>query len=588
MKAPATTPRSTRKVAPRPPAPTPVPTQPWKAAWWVYLLAALATYLIAYTVYSPAVNGPLVFDDLHLPFSQPAAILAPLRTWLNVRPLTMLSYWANLHLYGLRPHSYHVWNIVFHSIAAFLLYFVLRKTLELANTADPNRTILAIFGAALFLLHPMQTEAVAYIAGRSENLSAVFYFAAWGLFLYRRKVAISWPVTAGILLLFVCAVASKEHTPTLIGVLLLTDYFFNPGFSWKGALKNWRLYAPILVAGLAGAVVIFRLISRENVSIGFNLDEFTWYQYLFTQFRVFFAYLGLFLVPYWQTIDYDVAVSHTIFEHGALACLLGILAMLGVAFYYRRRFPLASYGFFVFCLILSPTSSFIPLKDVIADRRLYLPLVGLILISLEFLRRWNADRKILIGLLSLVLIGSGIWTYNRSAVWSSSLNLWEDAAEKSPDKPRVQFGVAVAYFQVNQCKQAVDHYVIASKLQKPNYEILMNWGMAYECNGQHDLALQKIQQSIDERATAQGWTNLALVELKQGLIEQPMAALDKAQVLDPSYINTYIYRGSLELAMRHYPQADANFKQAFSLDPTNQAVIEGMKRLKAETDAAGR
>jgi tetratricopeptide (TPR) repeat protein len=581
-------PRTARRQAGRQPTPPLAPAQPWKAAWWVYALGLVLAYLCASYVFSPAVNGPLLFDDLHLPFSQPAAILAPLKTWLNVRPLTMLSYYANLHLFGLRTHSFHVWNIVFHTLAAFLLYFLLRKILELASTVDPTRTILAVFGAALFLLHPMQSEGVAYIASRSENLGALFYFAAWGLFLYRRRQTISWPVSAGILFLFVAAVASKEITPTLIGVLLLTDYFFNPGFSWQGAVRNWRLYGPIVIAGLAGAFLIFRLIFNEKISIGFNLDEFTWYQYLFTQFRVFFAYLGLFLVPYWQTIDYDFAVSHNILEHGAIFYLVAILALAGTAFHYRRRFPLAAYGFFAFCLILSPTSTFIPVKDVIADRRLYLPMVGLILIALEFLRRWKIDRRILIAVLSAVCLSCAVWTYNRNQVWSSAIKLWEDAAEKSPDKPRVQFGVAVAYFQANRCKEAVDHYAIASRLQKPDYMVVMDWGMAYECNQQHDEALDKLKQSIDLHASAQAWANLAYVELKQGLIDQPFAALDKAQAIDPGYINTYIYRGTLHLALRQYPQAEANLKQAFALDPTNAAAVQGMNRLKAEMGAAGR
>lgn len=570
------------------PPPTPAPVQPWKAAWWHYAIAAILTYLLAYTVYSPAVNGPLVFDDLHLPFTQPAALLAPLKSFLTVRPLTNFTYWANLHLFGSRTHSFHVWNIVFHSLAALALYFVLRKLLELALTKDPTRTILAIFGAALFLLHPMQTEAVAYIAQRSEDLGALFYFSAWTVFLYRRRDAISWPAAAGILVLFVAAVASKEITPTLIGILLLTDYFFNPGFSWKGAVRNWRLYAPIFAAGLVGAVAILRIVVYENISIGFNLDEFTWYQYLFTQFRVFFAYLGLFLVPYWQSIDNDFGVSHNILEHGAIFYLAALLALLAAAWHYRRRYPLASFGFLIFCLILSPTSTFIPLKDVIADRRLYLPMVGLILITLEFLRRWQIDRKVLIGILTAICLVSAIWTYNRSTVWASSLNLWEDAAEKSPDKPRVQFGLAVAYFQVNRCKEAVDHYAIAAKLLKPDYMILVNWGMAYECYNDHVPALQKLHESINEHATAQGYANLAYVQLKQGLIDEPMANLDRAQAIDPAYINTYIYRGSIYLAMRQYPQAEANFKQAFALDPTNPTAVQGMARLKAELAAAGR
>lgn len=566
----------------------PVATQP-RPIWWLYAIGMAAVYLSAYLVYSPALHGGFVFDDLHLPFVQPAATLWGIKDWIfGPRPLTMITYWANLHMSGLATYPYHLWNVLFHGTAAILLFFAVRRILELARTDEPNRTVLSIFASSVFLLHPIQTEGVAYIAGRSEDLSALFFFAAWCVFLYRRSPAISWLAAAGILSLFVASIASKEHTAVLPAVLLLTDYFFNPGFSWKGARNNWRLYAPILVAGLAGAVIILRYISRDTVSIGFNLQEFTWYQYLFTQFRVFFAYIGLFLFPYWQTIDYDFAVSHNILEHGAILYLAGVLALAGAAFHYRRRFPLASYGFFVFCLILLPTSSFVPLKDVIADRRLYLPIVGLILIALEFLRRWKASTRTLAATLATVSLVFAVWTYNRSHVWSSAVTLWEDAAQKAPNKQRVQFGVAVAYFQANRCREAADRFARAAAIQKPDYMVLMDWGMAYDCNNQHDLAMEKMNESIALHPSAQAWANVALLELKQGQMEQPLAALDKAQALDPAYINTYVYRGMLQMALGKYPQAQANLEQALAIDSTNPAAIEGMKKLQAAMSAPAR
>ncbi len=572
----------------RPVPPAAVPARPWEAAWWMYALGALASFLLALWIYQPSLNGQFVFDDLHLPFNQPGAIFAPLSSWLHVRPVTMLSYWANLHWVGPEPFSFHLWNIAFHTAAAFPLFFVLRRLLELAETAEPARTTFALFGAALFLLHPIQSEGVAYVAGRSEAISAFFYFAAWMAFLYRRTSAISWPAAAGVLLLFGAAVGSKEHTPTLPAVLLLTDYFFNPGFSWSGARRNWKLYVPILVLGLIGVVVILRVIGRDTISVGFNLEEFTWYQYLFTQFRVFFAYLGLFLFPYWQTIDYDFAVSHTLFEHGAIFYLLGIVALAALAFRCRRRFPLASFGFFLFVVILAPTSSFIPLKDVMADRRMYLPLVGLILISLEFLRRWNINRKTLIALMGGLCLVFAVWSHERSTVWRSSLSLWEDAARKGPNKQRVQFGLAVADFQANRCPAAIDHYARAAAIQKPDYMVLMDWGMAYECNGQHAEALQKLHQSVDLHSSAQAWANIALIGFKQGKIDEPLAELDKAEALDPGMITVYLYRATVMEAMNRLPVAEANYRHVLNLNSANRSAIEGLARVQAAMRAAAR
>src|SRR5262245_3359761 len=98
--------------------------------------------------------------------------------------------------------------------------------------------------------------------------------------------------------------ATKENTVTLPALLLLTDYFLNPGFSFEGIRRNWRLYAPMAVGGAIGAIQVFRILSFAD-SAGFQMHDLRWYEYLFTQFRVFFVYLRLFLFPSGQTIDYD-------------------------------------------------------------------------------------------------------------------------------------------------------------------------------------------------------------------------------------------------------------------------------------------
>src|SRR5439155_15401200 len=115
-----------------------------------------------------------------------------------------------------------------------------------------------------------------------------------------------------------------------------------------------------------------------------------------------------------QTVDYDLATSHSILDRGAILGLAGILALLGAAIYFRRRYPLACYGFLVFAIILAPTSSVIPIRDPIAERRVYLPMIGLLLIALEFIRRLPIGRRATVGALAAVLLIMGALTYRRS------------------------------------------------------------------------------------------------------------------------------------------------------------------------------
>ena len=209
---------------------------------------------------------------------------------------------------------------------------------------------------------------MAYIASRSEVLTGVFFLGAFAAFLYRGSQAISWPAAIGVLVLFGAAMATKEHAVVLPALLLLTDYFWNPGFSFEGIRRNWRLYAPMAAGAAVGAIGVFRILSQSD-SAGFNMKGLSWYEYLFTQFRAFFVYLRLFLFPAGQTADYDFPISHSLLDHGAVFGLVGILALLGAAWYFRRRYPLACYGFLAFAVILAPTSSVIPLKDPVAEHR---------------------------------------------------------------------------------------------------------------------------------------------------------------------------------------------------------------------------
>jgi protein O-mannosyl-transferase len=124
-------------------------------------------------------------------------------------------------------------------------------------------------------------------------------------------------------------------------LLLLTDYYWNPGFSLTGIRRNWRLYVPVVLIGaLAGLFVA--LVLRSATTAGFGVKEFTWYQYFFTECRAIWDYLWMFLLPIGQNLDPEFPISRSITDHGAIVAMLGLLAVSVGAWIYRRRFPLAS------------------------------------------------------------------------------------------------------------------------------------------------------------------------------------------------------------------------------------------------------
>ena len=206
---------------------------------WLPWVAALAGLLLVIEVYGPSLSGAFVLDDRYLPFMDPDAAQFTFRNWVTgLRPLLYFTYWLNFQSSGIETYGYHLTNVFLHFLGSVVIALISAKLLELSGTRGTMRTILSTIAGGLFLLHPLQTESVAYVASRSEVLSVLFYFSAFAVFLYRRTESITISRSIAIVALFAAAISTKEHTLTLVALLLLTDYYWGLG----GIRKNGRLY----------------------------------------------------------------------------------------------------------------------------------------------------------------------------------------------------------------------------------------------------------------------------------------------------------------------------------------------------------
>jgi tetratricopeptide (TPR) repeat protein len=375
-------------------------------------------------------------------------------------------------------------------------------------------------------------------------------------------------------------VTTKEHTATLPALLLLTDYFFNPGYTSEGIKRNWRLYSLIAAGFVMALGLAFKYLRADTGSVGFQMADFNAIQFLFTEFRVFFAYLGLFIYPLWQTIDYDFPITKNLLDPGSLIALALILTMVFAAFRYRRRFPLAAFGFITFCVLLLPTSSVIPIRDVIADRRMYLPMIGLLFVAIEFLSRWQISRTVLIGALCCVSALLAAGSYQRNEKWRSGVLLWADAVEKNPEKSRVQFGLAAAQFLARNCRDSIPHYQKAISLTKPDYQLEMNLGLAEQCDNHPAEAVAALKRSIAIEPSAQAWASLGLVFAQQGNLDAALVSLKQAEAIKSNYVMTFIYRGGIFQAAGRIPEATQQFQHALDLEPGNEVAKGALKQIR--------
>jgi tetratricopeptide (TPR) repeat protein len=429
-----------------------------------------------------------------------------------------------------------------------------------------------VIAGGIFLLHPLQTESVAYVASRSEVLSVLLYFSAFAVFLYRRTESITILRSVAVVVLFAAAVSTKEHTLTLAALLILTDYFWGLG----GIRKNGWLYGLLAAAGAWGGLFVWRVI-KDAPTAGFNVPGLTPARYFFTQCRVIWTYIRLFFLPFGQNVDPDVAISRTVLDHGAIFGLAALVVLVAAAWLYRKRWPLAAFGIFMFILLIAPTSSFVPISDVSAERRMYLPFLGLLLVCLEVLRRMKLSQAVWTG--AAVVAVCAILTYQRSAVWATPVTLWQDAAAKTPRKYRPRFQLASAFYESGNCQQAAATFEAASHLQQPAYDLFVDWGLALDCAGKPQDAVVKMQQASMMERSAHIQSQIGMLYAKQRKWQEALAALAQAEKIDPSFEMTYVYRGNIFEVAGDKAAASAQYQRALKLNPLNSIARDALVRV---------
>jgi len=340
----------------------------------------------------------------------------------------------------------------------------------------------------------------------------------------------------------------------------------------------------MMAACVAGAAYFWPLITNATTA-GFGFKEFTWYQYFFTQCRALFVYLGLFVFPANLTLDWDFPISHTILEHGAIVGLAVLLALVAAAWLLRRRFPLASYGFFVFLLLMAPTSSILPIKDPVAERRLYFAMPGLLLILADVLARVKMERKVLAaGGLAVVLLAAVV-THARAEVWADPVTLWQDTVRQSPGKWRPHFQLASAYYNAQRCDLAVEEFQKTAALHPADADLLLDWGLAYDCLNQPDLALGKLEQSAVLHPSAQVFSQIGMVYGKTEKWSEALKALAAAERMDPQFSDTYVYRGVVHTRTNQLQDAVQDFRLALTIDPGNVRAQQFLKAVVTQLRA---
>ena len=495
------------------------------------------------------------------------------------RPFANLSFAINYAIGGNEVRGYHLVNLGIHLVAALVLLGLVRRILAGRTFAtlvrEELRAPLALIVALLWLLHPLQTEAVTYLSQRTESLMGLCYLGTlYALVRLAETRSSRWFAVAVI----VCAggMATKEVMITAPVMALLFDRTFVAG-SFRAAWRQRRWF----YLGLAATwlVLVFHLSGITHR--GVTYETVTWWRYALIECGALLHYLRLAVWPSPLIFDYGPDLSAAITDLIAPAVVVGAL-MVSVAVALWRRPVLGFVGAWFFVL-LAPTSSFIPIAaQPVAEHRMYLPLAALIgAIAFAAGTRWG--RNALVALAAAAVLG-GLLTHQRNADYQTAAGLWRDTLAKRPNNSRAHAALGEVLLRQNELPAALAELNTALQLEPNDAKAHNNLATVLQDTGHADEAIAHYRASVRlEPNSASTHYNLGNALLALGRPAEAIISLQRAVALEPTLAVAHGGLGNALVAGGRAPEAAAHYEEALRLDPGLAAVHFAFANLLAGT-----
>ena len=527
---------------------------------WLFWAALVVAVLL---VYQPAWQGGFIWDDeMHVTSPQLRSWQGLYHIWFTLGateqyyPLLHTAFWLQHRLWGDATLGYHLVNLLLHATSALLVALILRRL------AIPG----AYLAAAIFALHPVCVESVAWITELKNTLSGVFFLTALLSYLrFDQTRTTSWYLAA--LGLFVLALLSKTATVMLPAALLVIAWWQRGRLSWR---RDVLPVAPFFLASSVAALPTL-WIEREMAGVQGTSFQMTVVERCLLAGRVIWFYLGKlfwpadlnFYYPRWQ-------VSQTVwwqylFPAAALLLVVGLWMLRG-----RWRGPLAGLLFFV--VMLFPVLGFVSVYyftySFVADHFQYLASLGVIaLVSAGvamLLGRWRLWHRPVGYAVCLTLLATlGALTWRQSRTYIDLETLYRTSIGKNPNCWIAHNNLGAILTNRGRIDEAIAHYHKALEIKPDHAEAHNNLALALVGRGQVDSAIAHYQKALEiEPHYAKAHNNLALALAGRGQVDSAIAHYQRALEIRPDYAEAHknlalalAGRGQVDLAIAHYQKA---------------------------------
>ena len=572
------------------------------------LLPIALLVLLCFIVYYNSLSNGFVYDDFGVIvenkyLNQPGRFLTSIfsHSYFQIagleasyRPVATLSYFLIYAFAGLNPFFYHLASLILHALNAILVY-------RLANLVLQHR-LRALAAGLLFACHPALSEAVNCISF-NEDLLATFFFLLALLSYIRIKTDL---VSANIrdylpaLLFYFLGLLSKEMAITLPAIILLYDLVLRdagrgaPNLKHRLAVLRKRLYfyAGFMAVGLVYLCIRFFILLSPQESLKASAGSL--FERIIYLPGHILSFIRLTLFPVNLNADYVFSYPNSFFDVKNLIGMGVLLALVGMAFLIYRYSKEIFFGIWWFLITLFPVYNLIEIYHPLAERYLYLPIIGFCLVvpaaihaaaKRRFTNPSTVNAATLIPIVALVGLYSAV-TIARNPDWKNNFVLWSQTVQSSPNSLTARGGLGMAYLERGMLDEAAAQFEISIKLYPGDAKSYYNLGLVYYRKGDQEKALEYFNRSVTlDPNSMRAHYNLATIYLKQGLWDRAIHHYVKVNELDPEIPMAHYNLGMAYAMKGKLNQAIAEWQRVLQLDPRNTQAGKNIEKARMMIEA---
>lgn len=477
-------------------------------------------------------------------------------------PLTWLSLILDYEFYGLHAGGYHITNLILHILSSLLLFWLFNRM--------SNEIWKSAFVAALFALHPLHVESVAWVAERKDVLSAFFWMLTLCLYVYYTEKPVVRRYLP-VLFAFTCALMSKSIVVTLPLIMILLDYWPLKRFqTQKDNLFLWQIKEkwPFFVLSALFAMITFLAQFNPTVKYFPLIDR------LANMPVAFVTYLAKTFWPIDLAMFYPFPAQIPFWQISGATFLIIVISV--VVLMLGKRLPYLFVGWFWYLITIMPVMGIVQVgKQALADRYTYLPLIGLGVmlawgVPLLFKLK-NVSKKVTFSAGTFFILILAFVAWQQCGFWRNSIELFSRALRVTKNNYLAHNNMGLALFAEGRIEEAIAHYNEALSIMPimPDHVLVYNnRGIAYSRLGSYQKALDDLNKAISMKPDyADAYSNRGIIYSNLNNNQLAFEDFNKAIEFKPDYADLYNNRGVAYAKLGHYQSAVDDFTKALDLQP---------------------